>query len=447
MADDDKHDSETDTSSEYEESDFEEEEIEELDDEVEETEEGLVDDDPTDVGDADHGVMEDEYDEHEAADSFTEVTHKSWGERLGEQAGLSIAGLVLFLAAFPLLFWNEGQAVDRAQALDEGRGAVVSVKSDSVAAENEGKLVHLIGKAKTEELLSDADFGIETNAIKLRRISEMFQWRETKVERTEKTSGGGEKTITTYKYKGVWSEDYIDSSAFRKSKRYENPSAFSFPSQQVEASSVTVGAFQVPPSLVNRIGNFTALKMSSEGSPSELAGKAAHYRNGSLYLGTNPSKPKIGDLKVRFEIVPTNVEVSIVSRQLGNTLKPYRTKTGEIELLQLGAVGSELMFSDAEDSSAMFTWFLRIAGTALMAIGLGMLFQILSTVIDRVPLIGIHVGSVVSLGTSVAAVLIALPLALLTIAIAWLYVRPFLSLGLVALAVASFVGYRKFRRS
>ena len=51
--------------------------------------------------------------EGHSSDSFTEVTHQSWGSRLQEQATQSLVGFVLFLAAFPLLFWNDGQAIAR----------------------------------------------------------------------------------------------------------------------------------------------------------------------------------------------------------------------------------------------------------------------------------------------------------------------------------------------
>ena len=53
-------------------------------------------------------------------------------------------------------------------------------------------------------------------------------------------------------------------------------------------------------------------------------------------------------------------------------------------------------------------------------------------------------GTVVGVGTSLIAILIALPLALLTIAIAWFFVRPVLSIILLVLAVGGFFGLRKF---
>ena len=178
--------------------------------------------------------------------------------------------------------------------------------------------------------------------------------------------------------------------------------------------------------------------------PGQLAGKTVHRAGNSLYVGNDPSSPQIGDLKVRFEVVPAETEVSVVSRQKGNRLEPYLSKTGTVELLQMGLASADLMFNAAEEELTFETWFIRLAGIAAMAIGLGMLFKILSTVIDRIPFVGIHIGTVVGVGTSLIAILIALPLALLTIAIAWFFVRPILSITLLVIAVGGFFGLRKF---
>ena len=61
-----------------------------------------------------------------------------------------VFGLVLFVVAFPVLFKNEGRAVIAAKRLEEGRGAVVSLPTaNAVDPANEGKLVHVTGRAAT----------------------------------------------------------------------------------------------------------------------------------------------------------------------------------------------------------------------------------------------------------------------------------------------------------
>ena len=100
--------------------------------------------------------------------SFTEVSEEGWFSRIGSSIKGILFGLVLFALAFPVLFWNEGRAVRRAQSLTEGKGAVVSVSSDKVDSANEGKLVHMWGLATTEGSLTDPKFAISAdNALRL----------------------------------------------------------------------------------------------------------------------------------------------------------------------------------------------------------------------------------------------------------------------------------------
>ncbi len=99
--------------------------------------------------------------------SFTEVTNQSWFSRIGGAIKGIVFGVIIFIVGFPLLFWNEGRAVNRYKALKEGAGVVVSVADDKVDAANDGKLVHLTGLATTEEVLKDNEFGISATAIKL----------------------------------------------------------------------------------------------------------------------------------------------------------------------------------------------------------------------------------------------------------------------------------------
>ena len=378
-------------------------------------------------------------------DSFTEVTHQSWGSRLQEQASKSIAGFVLFLAAFPLLFWNEGRAVDVSMALEEGKGAVVPVVADALDTAHDGKLIHFSGEATTQNMVTDIDFAIEARALKLRRVTEMYQWEEKKEERKEKVSGGSEKTITRYEYSKVWSELHIDSGTFNRkgSRGRSNPASISYPSDEFVADEITVGTFQLSSSLIIKIDAFEALRLPTE-VREQIGDRTVHRTGNGLYIGADSAEPEIGDLKVRFEVVPSPTEVSVVSRQKGNRLEPYLSKTGTVELLQVGLASADLMFNSAEEELELETWILRLVGLVAMAAGLTMLFKILETVIDRIPFFGIHMGTVVGVGTTLVAILIALPLALLTIAIAWFFARPILSIILLVLAAGGFFAAKKY---
>ena len=111
--------------------------------------------------------------------AVTETETIGWGSRLGGSIKGVLFGLGLFVLGFPVLFWNEGNYVKTAKALDEGEGACVAVESNaSVDPEMNGKLVHMTGKADTQDVLTDDAFGVSATAIRLSRKVEMYQWIE-----------------------------------------------------------------------------------------------------------------------------------------------------------------------------------------------------------------------------------------------------------------------------
>lgn len=366
-------------------------------------------------------------------DHFTEVSRKSWFSRLKEAVKGIVLGLILFIAAFFLLFWNEGRAVKDYKTLKEGAGAVVSAPADRVDPAREGKLVHLTGKAVTDEILRDPDFGVAANALRLERTAEMYQWQERAESKTEKKLGGAEETTTTYSYSKTWAESLISSSGFHHQAGHENPGSMPFSSAEQTARQVALGAFSLPPSLTGKISTFQPLPLNAEAQLPENAAGRKVWRHGSgFYLGADPNTPQIGDLRISFQIVPPT-EVSVVSRQSGSSLEPYQSKAGgSIELLQTGTHTAAAMFASAQQSSRMLTWLLRLGGFILMFVGLSMMLKLLSVTADIVPMVGNLVGA----GTGIISFLLAAVLSLLTIAAAWVMYRPLIGLALLAAAAA-----------
>ncbi len=151
-------------------------------------------------------------------DSFSEVSSQSWLGRLGESIKGVIFGFILFVLAFPLLWWNEGRTIRTARGLQELGHAVVSVEADRVDPANNDKPVHITAQATSDETLTDTVFNVAAKGIKLARRVSMYQWREHQRSETKKKLGGGTETVTTYTYDKGWSGDPQNSSG---SKQFE----------------------------------------------------------------------------------------------------------------------------------------------------------------------------------------------------------------------------------
>ncbi|MBN1532123.1 MAG: TMEM43 family protein [Spirochaetes bacterium] len=374
-------------------------------------------------------------------DSFREVTSQSWFSRLGASIKSVGFGILLFIAAFPVLFMNEGCAVKIAKGLEEGAGKVISLKEAKVDSANNGKLVHLTGEATTTDTVNDPVLGISENAIRIIRTVQMYQWKEESSSKTEKKLGGGTETVTEYRYVKDWSSSVINSNNFRRSG-YTNPAAMEISAETFNAQNVTLGDFSLPKGLIDQITQGEPVQMTQEklaALPGNLQGRAQLSGN-EIYVGNNPASPQIGDLKISVTVVkPQNV--SIVAQQQGNTFSPYQTEQETtIFMLNSGTVGAAQMFQQAQSSNRTRTWIVRLVGFILMFAGLSMVFKPIVTLGDVVPI----VGSILNFGVSVASFVVSLVLSLVTIAIAWIFYRPLLGIVLLVLGVGAFVAFKVF---
>lgn len=375
-------------------------------------------------------------------DSFTETTHTGWFSRIGNSIKGVLLGIVLVIGSGILLFWNEGRSVTQAKTLKEGLAAVVTVPADSVNQANQGKLVHMMGDAKTEETLSDDDFGVSANALKLRRNVEMYQWKEDKTTETKKNVGGSTDEVTTYNYSKTWDSHVIDSSEFKKPTDHENPSQMAYPGQEYQAEKITVGAFRLSEGLIAQVDGYEDISADKTKLPEDLQGQVKP-QGGGYYFGADPGSPKVGDLKIAFQMIKPG-KVSLIAKQLGDSFEPYQSAAGgEIEMLSMGEHSAQNMFADAESMNTMITWGLRVLGYLLMFGGFAAILGPLSVLADVLPFLGTLVG----MGTSFVAGVLAAGISLVIIAIAWFVYRPILAVALLVAAGGVFYLFRMRKKN
>lgn len=372
------------------------------------------------------------------ADQFTETTNQGWFSRLGDSFKGIVFGFVLFLLGFPLLFWNEGRAVQTFKSLTEGAQSVISVPVDAVDKTNEGKLIYTSGITNTSDSLTDLLFGVTTKAIKLIRHVEMYQWKEESHSKTEKKLGGGTQTTTTYTYEKEWSETYHDSSRFKQSADHTNP-APPTKSEEFLAKNVTLGDFKLSPSQIKNISGGEELRVTADQISTDAKTMFSNLKveQGALYLGANSAAPQVGDVKITYQqILPSTI--SVIARQIGHTFEPYITHAGgKIDLLAMGEQSATNMFETAQTANKYMTWGLRALGFFMMFFGIGAIFKPLSVLGDVIPFI----GSIIGFGTNVIAFFIASVFALITIAFAWLASRPLLGISLLVISAGILIGF------
>ena len=196
--------------------------------------------------------------------AYTEKTTTGYGTRVGNSLKAVLMGFVLIIGATILLWWNEGRAVKTADMLEDAQGACVEMPNpDKKSAEFEGELVCATAMANTDEVLTDADFGISENAISLSRKVEYYQWVEHSESKSEDKLGGKQETTTTYTYKQEWVSSPVNSGDF-KDPAYQgkNYTWANIESQDVWAEKVTFGAYVLNESLIHSISSTEAVELN-----------------------------------------------------------------------------------------------------------------------------------------------------------------------------------------
>lgn len=372
-------------------------------------------------------------------DTLTEITRVSWFTRIKNSVIGVLLGLVLIAGMVFLLFWNEGRAVQTARSLTEGAGAVVTVTPDRVDPANDGRLIHVTGPVSTTSRPSDPTFGISVDGVRLVRTVEMYQWKESSKSETTNKVGGGQETVTTYSYSKEWSESPNNSAGFKVPQGHDNP-PMEIRSERFQVPDARLGAFTLSERVISGLGGEKTLALTTDMTAAIDAAYSGNKRvtvaENRIYLGFSSTNPAIGDYRISYQVAPLGV-ASVIGEQRDGGFAPYQTIAGD-QLLMVddGAVPAAKMFADAQSANVVLTWILRVVGLVLLAIGFGMLLAPLGVAADVLP----PLGSLLRMGTGIVAMLLAVVVGFVTIAVAWFWYRPVLSLIVLAIAAVLAAG-------
>ena len=218
-----------------------------------------------------------------------------------------------------------------------------------------------------------------------------------------------------------------------------------FDQQVYVAHPITLGAHELPDTVVNRMDWYKDIRFSdlSIGSIVDDRGMMAQIHGNGVYIGQNPASPEVGDTRVSFQVVEQQT-MSLVAEQIGDTFTSYATKYKPVLLVEQGVLSAAEMFQRAHSQRTMIAFLIRLVGFIVIFIGLRSLAEPLATFADIIPCFGTLVGE----AASCIICPFALAIALLVIGIAWIAYRPMVAIpAVVAIAGVMFFYIRQTNRT
>ena len=363
--------------------------------------------------------------------AYQEVTTTSYGKRVGNSFRGIGGGIIMFIAATVLLWWNEGRAVKTDKMLNEAQKACVEMENPSkkdIALD--GELVCATAVATTQDSLIDTRFGFGATAISLQRMVEYYQWVEHAESKSEDKLGGKEVTTTTYTYTKEWVSSPIQSSTFKDPDYQDKNKVLAvIDSQDWWAEDVSFGAYKLNESLIHSISSREPVALAISEDLLKQYGET-HQDSNVLYIGHSANNPEVGDVRVSWEkVVPA--KVTIISQVDGDTFKPFKAKNGQrFQTLVMGKKDADEIFDSEHSANKMLMWILRLVGVILAVAGLKGIFGFLETLLKVVPFL----ANILGWGVGVVCTVVGVVWSLIVIAIAWLFYRPVLGIALLAIA-------------
>ncbi|XP_011303919.1 transmembrane protein 43 homolog [Fopius arisanus] len=349
-------------------------------------------------------------------------------EQLRESWLTAIIGSILFATGMCLLFWNEGKAASVARSLDEALENVATITDmKKIPPEYDGKLVHLSGPIWTSEPLTEPDYGVIVEGIKLKRRVQVYQWVEIEEERTY---AGEIQEDKNYYYTTEWRDKLIDSDSFYIRTGHENPKEVAIKSQVQIADEAGIGVIKLGLELKKKFNDF--IQITSDQRPER---RDIKMHSGLYYHSLDLWNPRVGDLRILFSYAGKVGEIfSIVGKLEKGTIVPYVTSRGEEILLQRKhRLTVDRMFHLEHVHNYWRTWTIRGLGWLVLFVAASCLANILTTIIQN----SSFLCGIIAIDSMTMSV--SMSISLLVIGFAWVWYRPIVALCLAFASMVPFV--------
>lgn len=325
-----------------------------------------------------------------------QVTRRNWGQRILASIKGVLFGFLLFFGAFVVIWQTEGRT-DMSRIAEQS----TPVNAASINPNTEGQLVAANGRLTSSEPIGDPDYLAPGDYIQLERQVEMYAWVERSRSRTEQTVGGGETTVTEYSYERTWTNRPPNSNNFNDPRGHENPQ-LTISERTFTAGDVRVGAYGLD-------ANQVRLPAAQRIYPSQATMLPGDHRldGDYVFIGSGSlQSPQVGDVRLSFEAVPADIDVTVFGQQQGERLVPYVDQDGN-QLYRAFSGTRETGIAAMSSEYRTMGWLGRGAGFVMMWIGLSLILGPISVFFSVIPFLGNLSGAMIRFVTFGIALVIA----------------------------------------
>lgn len=274
--------------------------------------------------------------------------------------------VAVLLACTGFLLWNETAYIKRMKTISD---TVELPIGNEVDPSMEGRNVFVCGRLKASAQYSDESFNFMLNSPKVIRKVEYFQRLEHKKEIVEKNAEGIETKRYEYSYDFGWI-DKPQTQEFHKEKNTNTVRKRVVDSTYTDRAA-KVGPYKLSADFldeVNPVPLTLTIKTPTPRRSQEVI--LLHVDGNQIFLGKDPKKPEVGDLRVTYTGVPADTVTFLARLQNGVFVTSGLHKE---KVFRLGAYPFESTISTVRGSQSFFMWMIRVIITLFTAIFLGML--------------------------------------------------------------------------
>ncbi|XP_065079084.1 transmembrane protein 43 homolog [Ochlerotatus camptorhynchus] len=349
---------------------------------------------------------------------------------------MTLIGSILLTAGTFVLFWNEARAISTSLSLEEALNDANTVSGEHPYDKTyEGRLVHLIGPIVTGEPLTEPDYNIQVQAVKLKRRVQMYQWVEEYVEnRYGEAVASVQTEERTYYYTMDWRDSLVDSRSFYIRTGHHNPTAFPMDSKIYVSERVHIGQYELGDALKDRFKKF--IDITSDTRPEDPSVK---LHSGLYYHCNDIWNPEIGDIRIQFAYAGLEGSMYTVVGKLENgKIIPYESSHArKVLLIYSGELSLHETFKLVQHSKRLTTWGWRLIGWIMLFLSATCSATILQYITAQSRVLRQFVPDA-SFPVSTNLTM-SLSLALVVTSIAWIIHRPMLGSGIFFAAVSPFL--------